>query len=86
MYHTSGYLDYILDPKISEEHEGHRDDASEREAMKLEYGLEDVGHLSGLIQQDVIDLPPGLPIVHRVIGLRDACRGCNLDSRRCIEI
>jgi histone deacetylase 8 len=45
MYHASGYLDLILDPKNSEEQDRHGDDASEWEAMKVEYGLEDVGHL-----------------------------------------
>ncbi|EKM75681.1 hypothetical protein AGABI1DRAFT_102828 [Agaricus bisporus var. burnettii JB137-S8] len=41
MYHASGYLEFILDPKNCNEHDEHRHGASEREAMKVEYGLED---------------------------------------------
>lgn len=49
MYHASGYLEFILDPKNCNEHDEHRHDASEWEAMKVEYGLEDVGRLPASI-------------------------------------
>lgn len=44
MYHASAYLDFILDPANSVERDDTRGDASEWEAMKVEYGLEDVSN------------------------------------------